>query len=429
MLLGAAGTLAALAPRPARAVLKLDVTQGNVQAVPIAIPDFLNGGAQDPALGRNLSQVIAANLRRSGLFNPLDPAAFLDRPASIDASPRFADWRQINAQALVVGRVVQADGRVTAAFRLWDVFAAQPLDGKQFTTTADNWRRLAHIISDAIYERLTGEKGYFDSRVVFVDESGPKDRRIKRLAVMDQDGANVRYLTRGDDLVLTPRFSSSADTITYMSYGQGDPKVYLMNIETGQREIVSNFPGMSFSPRFSPDGQRVIFSLQRGGNSNLFVMDLRSRATTRLTDTQVIDTAPSYSPDGTRISFESDRGGKQQIYVMSAGGGQAQRISFGDGSYSTPVWSPRGDLIAFTKQAQGRFSIGIMRTDGSGERILTEGYHNEGPTWSPNGRVIMFFRDGGEGPTLHTVDVTGRNEQPLRTPSYASDPAWSPLLQ
>ena len=428
---GAAGALVGLAPRRAGAVLKLDVTQGNVQPVPIAIPDFIGVGLQDPAGGRNVSQIIAANLQRSGLFAPIDPAAHLEKISTIDTLPRFADWRQINAQALVTGRVSQSDGRLKAEFRLWDVFAGQQLRGEQYNTTADNWRRIAHIISDAIYERITGEKGYFDSRIVFVDESGPKERRIKRLALMDQDGANVRYLTRGEDLVLTPRFSSSPDTITYMSYSQGDPKVYLMNIETGQREIVSNFPGMSFSPRFSPDGQRVIFSLQRGGNSNLFVMDLRSRATTRLTDTQVIDTAPSYSPDGMRISFESDRGGKQQIYVMGANGGQAQRISFGDGAYSTPVWSPRGDYIAFTKQTQSKFAIGIMRADGSGERILTEGYHNEGPTWSPNGRVIMFFRDpgGNAGPSLYTVDVTGRNEQPLKTPSYASDPAWSPLLQ
>ena len=428
---GAAGALVGLAPRRAGAVLKLDVTQGNVQPVPIAIPDFIGVGLQDPAGGRNVSQIIAANLQRSGLFAPIDPAAHLEKISTIDTLPRFADWRQINAQALVTGRVSQSDGRLKAEFRLWDVFAGQQLRGEQYNTTADNWRRIAHIISDAIYERITGEKGYFDSRIVFVDESGPKERRIKRLALMDQDGANVRYLTRGEDLVLTPRFSSSPDTITYMSYSQGDPKVYLMNIETGQREIVSNFPGMSFSPRFSPDGQRVIFSLQRGGNSNLFVMDLRSRATTRLTDTQVIDTAPSYSPDGMRISFESDRGGKQQIYIMAASGGQAQRISFGDGAYSTPVWSPRGDYIAFTKQTQSKFAIGIMRADGSGERILTEGYHNEGPTWSPNGRVIMFFRDpgGNAGPSLYTVDVTGRNEQPLKTPSYASDPAWSPLLQ
>jgi TolB protein len=428
----AMAALAGLAPQPAAAVLKLDVTQGNVQPVPIAIPDFVGVGLRDPAAGRNISQIIAANLQRSGLFAPIDPAAYIEKISTIDTLPRFADWRQINAQALVTGRITQSDGRLKAEFRLWDVFAGQQLRGEQYNTTADNWRRISHIISDAIYERITGEKGYFDSRIVFVDESGPKERRIKRLALMDQDGANVRYLTRGDDLVLTPRFSSSSpDTITYMSYSQGDPKVYLMNIETGQREIVSNFPGMSFSPRFSPDGQRVIFSLQRGGNSNLFVMDLRSRATTRLTDTQVIDTAPSYSPDGMRISFESDRGGRQQIYVMAANGGDAQRISFGDGAYSTPVWSPRGDYIAFTKQTQGKFAIGIMRADGSGERILTEGYHNEGPTWSPNGRVIMFFRDlgGNGGPMLYTVDVTGRNEQVLKTPSFASDPAWSPLLQ
>jgi TolB protein len=427
----AAGALAGLAPHRAAAVLKLDVTQGTVQPVPIAIPDFLAVGTQDPAGGRNISQIIASNLQRSGLFAPIDQAAYIEKITTIDTLPRFADWRQINAQALVTGRITQSDSRLKAEFRLWDVFAGQQLRGEQYNTTADNWRRIAHIISDAIYERITGEKGYFDSRIVFVDESGPKERRIKRLALMDQDGANVRYLTRGDDLVLTPRFSSSADTITYMSYSQGDPRVYLMNIETGQREIVSNFPGMSFSPRFSPDGQRVIFSLQRGGNSNLFVMDLRSRATTRLTDTQVIDTAPSYSPDGTRISFESDRGGKQQIYIMAASGGQAQRISFGEGSYSTPVWSPRGDYIAFTKQTESKFAIGIMRADGSGERILTEGFHNEGPTWSPNGRVIMFFRDpgGNSGPMLYTVDMTGRNEQLLKTPSYASDPAWSPLLQ
>ena len=281
-----------------------------------------------------------------------------------------------------------------------------------------------------IYERLTGDKGYFDTRIVFVDESGPKERRVKRLALMDQDGANVRYLTRGDDLVLTPRFSPSTQEIAYMSYGQGQPRVVLLNIETGQRELVGNFPGMTFSPRFSPDGQRVIMSLQQGGNSNIFTMDLRSRATTRLTDTPAIDTAPSYAPDGARICFESDRGGRQQIYVMGAQGGAAQRISFGEGTYSTPVWSPRGDYIAFTKQYQGKFAIGIIKPDGSGERILTEGYHNEGPTWAPNGRVLMFFRDpgGNSGPTLHTVDVTGRNEQRMPTPSYASDPAWSPLL-
>jgi TolB protein len=425
----AAGTL--LAPRPASAVLNVDINQGNVQPIPIAVPDFLGGGPADGETARGVTQIISGNLKRCGLFAPIDPAAFIEKIVNSDAVPRFPDWRTINAQGLVTGRVTrQNDGRLSAEFRLWDVIAGQQLAGQQYFTTPDNWRRIAHIISDAIYEKLTGEKGYFDSRVVFVDETGPKEHRIKRLAIMDQDGANVRYLTRGEDLVLTPRFSPSTQEITYMAYGQGDPRVYLLNIETGQREIVGNFPGMSFSPRFSPDGQRVIMSLQQGSNSNLFVMDLRSKATTRLTDTPAIDTSPSYAPDGARICFESDRGGHPQIYIMPAAGGAAQRISFGEGNYSTPVWSPRGEYIAFTRQYQGKFAIGVMKPDGSGERILTEGFHNEGPTFSPNGRVIMFFRDpgGNAGPSLFTIDVGGRNEQREPTPSFASDPAWSPLL-
>jgi TolB protein len=429
--LGAVAGGVALSTRYARAVVRLDITEGNFQPLPIATPKFVGGAASDDDTAAGVTQIITADLQRSGLFAPIDPASYLETITSVDTVPNFQNWRTINAQALVTGRVTQqSDGRLKAEFRLWDVLAGQQLAGQQYFTTPDNWRRIAHIISDAIYERLTGDGGYFDSRVVFIDETGPAERRIKRLAIMDQDGANVRYLTRGDELVLTPRFSPSTQEITYMAYGEGDPRVYLFNIETGQREIVGNFPGMSFSPRFSPDGQRVILSLQEGANSNLFVMDLRSKATTRLTDTQAIDTAPCFSPDGSQICFESDRGGHQQIYVMPSAGGQAQRISFGDGSYSTPVWSPRGDYIAFTRLLQDKFAIGVMKPDGSGERVLTEGFHNEGPTFSPNGRVIMFFRDPGgtSGPSLFTVDISGRNEQRVPTPSYASDPAWSPLL-
>ncbi|MEW6640761.1 MAG: Tol-Pal system beta propeller repeat protein TolB [Pseudomonadota bacterium] len=430
-LLGSAAAAAGLVlPGLAQAQTRLDVTRGNIAPLVIAIPNFLAGSPSDGEVGAGVAQVITNNLKRSGSFAPIDQAAFIEKVSSIDVAPQFQNWRTLNAQALVTGRMTrQPDGRLKAEFRLWDVVSGQQIDGKQYFTSPEYWRRIAHIISDQIYEKLTGEKGYFDSRVVFVDESGPKERRVKKLALMDQDGANVRYLTRGADLVLTPRFSPSTQEITYMEFGQGDPRVYLFNVETGQREIVGNFPGMSFSPRFSPDGQRIIMSLQQGGNSNLFVMDLRSKSTTRLTDTPAIDTSPSYSPDGQRICFESDRGGKPQIYVMPAAGGAAQRISFGEGgSYSTPVWSPRGDYIAFTRQGGGQFAIGIMKPDGSGERILTSGYHNEGPTFAPNGRVVMFFRDQGGGPSLFTVNIDGRNEQRLPTPGYASDPAWSPLL-
>ena len=416
---------------PAMARIEIDINQGNVQPLPIAIPEFLGKG-RDAQVAADISGVISADLKRSGLFRPLDRASFIEKVQSIDTAPNFSEWRVINAQALVVGRVVrQSDGRLRAEFRLWDVFAGKQLAGQQFFTNPSNWRRVAHIIADAIYERLTGEKGYFDTRIVFVDETGPKTKRIKRLTIMDQDGANVKYLTRGDDLVLTPRFSPSSLDITYMSFAGNKPRVYLLNIETGQRELVGDFPGMTFAPRFSPNGQKVIMSLQQGGNANIYTMDLRSRTTTRLTDTAAIDTGPSYSPDGRRIVFESDRGGSQQIYVMNADGSGQKRISFGTGSYSTPVWSPRGDLIAFTKRSGGKFLIGVMRPDGSGERILTEGFHNEGPTWAPNGRVIMFFRDtpgANGGPQLWTIDLTGYNEQRIPTPSFASDPAWSPLI-
>jgi TolB protein len=427
-------TLAALGDRSAFAQ-RIKIDPESFQPIPIAITNFLPGGPSDADVGNGITGVITNNLKRSGFFAPIDPAAFIEQIQSFDKPPQFANWKSLNAQAVVTGRATrQSDGRLHAEFRLWDVGAGQQLTAAQYVTQPEYWRRIAHIISDQIYERMTGEKGYFDTRVVFVDETGPSERRVKKLALMDQDGANVRYLTRGADLVLTPRFSPSTQEITYMEFGQGDPRVYLYNIETGQREIVGNFPGMSFSPRFSPDGQRIIMSLQQGGNSNLFVMDLRSKSTTRLTDTPAIDTSPSYSPDGSQICFESDRGGKPQIYVMPAQGGQAQRISFArddvNASYSTPVWSPRGDYIAFTRQGGGQFAIGLIKPDGTGERILTSGFHNEGPTFAPNGRVVMFFRDpgGNSGPSLYTIDISGRNELKVPTPGFASDPAWSPLL-
>jgi TolB protein len=418
----------AFATLSARSEVVVDVTKGNVEPLPIAITDFLAGGD----LGAKISGVVAADLKRSGLFAPIDQGAFIEKISNPDVSPRFEDWKVINAQALVTGRVTQeGDGRLRAEYRLWDTFAGQQMDGQQFYANPDNWRRIAHIIADAIYERLKGEKGYFDTRIVFVSESGPKDKRIKKLAIMDQDGANVRTLTGGKDLVLTPRFSPNKQEVTYMSFDGDVPAIYLLQLETGQREKVGNFPGITIAPRFSPDGQKVVLSLlQDNGSANLYTMDLRSRSVTRLTNSAAIDTSASYSPDGSQIVFESDRGGKQQLYIMSAGGSEPNRISFGDGSYSTPVWSPRGDLIAFTKQSGGQFSIGVMKTDGSGERILTTGFHNEGPTWAPNGRVLAFFsQPSGGNPGLYSIDLTGRNNQPIPTPGGASDPAWSPILE
>lgn len=422
--------------RTAAAELRIDITRGKVEPMPIAITDFLGGSPREKFIGAKLSKVLRQDLERSGLFRSLDPKAFIQTPEALQVQPRFADWRVINAQALVSGRAqLKPDGRLRLEFRLWDVFAQQQMTGLAYFTMPGNWRRVAHIMADAIYKRITGEDGYFDTRVVYVSETGPQKRRKKRLAIMDQDGYNHRFLSDGSHLVLTPRFSPTAQEITYLSYYRNRPRVYLLNIETGRQEVLGDFPSMTFAPRFSPDGNKVIMSLAENGNSDIHLMDLRTRRVQRLTNDPAIDTAPSFSPDNRQVTFESDRGGKQQIYVMNADGSNVRRISFGKGRYATPVWSPRGDLIAFTKLRKGRFFIGVMRPDGSGERLLTESFLVEGPTWAPNGRVLMFFRqtpadDRGQGGTskLYTIDITGYNEREVITPTDASDPAWSPLI-
>ena len=408
---------------PAAAQVEVNVDKGDVQPLPIAIPAF--GGQR----GSDIAQVITGNLERSGLFAPIDPRAFVDQGLDVSVQPNFANWKAINAQAMVNGQVTIEGGRLRVDFRLWDVFSEQQLLGLQFTSTPENWRRVAHKISDAVYERLTGEKGYFDTRVVFVSETGGRLNRTKTLAIMDQDGANPSYLTDGSYIVMSPRFSSTSQEITYMALRPEGSSIYLFNLETARRETLGQFPGMVYAPRFSPDGGRVAFSLERSGNSDIYVMNLRSHTSTRLTSDPGIDTSASFSPDGARIVFNSDRGGSPQLYVMGADGSDVRRVSFGEGRYTTPVWSPAGDFVAFTKQTGGEFHIGIMRPDGSDERLLTTSYLDESPTWAPNGRVLMFSRETPGGPPrLWTVDVTGRILRPAPYPGSGSDPAWSPLL-
>lgn len=413
---------------PAFAELRIDVTRGKVEPMPIAINDFVGS-----ATGQQIAAVVAADLERSGLFRLVPQSSFIERGLAVDGTPRFADWRAINTQAMVVGRMTGDGNNLTVEFRLWDVLAEGQMIGRRFSTTAGNWRQLAHMIADAIYSRLTGEKGYFNTRVVFVADSGPYNKRIKRLAIMDQDGANLRYLTDGSSLVLTPRFSPSEQEIAYMSYEGSGPAVYIYNLSAGSRQRLGNFPGMTFSPRFSPEGNGVVMSLARNGNTDIYRMDLGSRRMSRLTSDPSIETAPSYSPDGSKIVFESDRGGTQQLYTMNADGSGIKRITFGQGRYAGPVWSPRGDLIAFTRMYQGQFYIGVIRPDGSGERMISGAYHVEGPTWAPNGRVLMYFKETPTGTSrysrLYSIDLTGSNDHAVDLPTSASDPAWSPHLQ
>ncbi|MEM1005654.1 MAG: Tol-Pal system beta propeller repeat protein TolB [Pseudomonadota bacterium] len=412
--------------------LRLELDQGIIEPLPFAVPNFIPDGPAAAQYANDISRVVAADLTGTGLFREISSDAFISRVSSFDAPVQFADWKAINAEALVTGAVNVSGKRLTVRFRVWDVFSGQELgNGLQFAGTTDGWRRMAHKVADQVYSRVTGEGGYFDSRVAFVSESGPKDQRLKRLAIMDYDGANVQYLTDSAAIVLAPRFSPNGDQLLYTSYETGAPRIYILDVGRVQRRELKTQDGtMSFSPRFSPDGRSIVYSLIQGGNTDLWKMDLASGQSSRLTNTPAIETAPSYAPDGSRIVFESDRSGTPQLYVMPAGGGEATRISFGQGRYGTPVWSPRGDLIAFTKQNKGRFHIGVMRTDGSEERLLTSSFLDEGPTWSPNGRVIMFTREtqGASGrATLYSVDISGRNLRPVRTPDGGSDPSWGPL--
>ena len=423
-------------------LIKVDITRGNLDPLPVAIsplhvdPQSENHeGLKIKELGENISEIIEENFKSTGLFNPIEKNAFVQKPDIAHLKPRFEDWRLIKAQALVTGKILVKDNKLKVEFRLWDLTASKEMIALAFTTTPSNWRRVAHIISDKIYERLTGEDGYFDTRIIYVAESGPKDRRVKKLAIMDQDGANTKYLTLGNELVLTPRFIPANQLVTYLSYFRNLPRVYLLDIETGVQEVVGNFPGMTFAPRFSPDGEKIIMSFAEDGNSDIYTMDIESRVVERITQHSSIDTSPSYSPDGKYICFNSDRSGLQQIYVMKSDGSDVKRITFGKGLYGTPVWSPRGDLIAFTKVRKGKFYIGVMRADGTGERLLTENFYQEAPSWSPNGRVLIFYRETKSGPNgegftakLWSIDITGYNERKISTETDASDPSWSSLL-
>ena len=433
-----------LPPKTSFGLIEVDITRGNLNPLPIAVSplfvetksvkDFQNLLKIDN-IGEDISTVVENNLKSSGLFNPLKREAFLQRPDIAHLKPRFEDWSLIKAQALITGEVKYENEKLRVEFRLWDVLAGKEMMALAFTTVPDNWRRVGHIITDKVYQRLTGEKGYFDTRIIYVSEKGPKTNRVKKLAIMDQDGYNTKYLTLGNELVLTPRFNPTNQMVTYLSYFKNLPRVYLLDIETGVQEVVGDFPGMTFAPRFSPDGKKIIMSFAKDGNSDIYTMDLENRIVEKITNHPSIDTSPSFSPHGKYICFNSDRSGYQQIYVMKSDGTKVKRISFGKGLYGTPVWSPRGDLIAFTKLHKGKFYIGVMRVDGSGERLLTENYYQEAPSWSPNGRVLIFYRETksdsegkGFSAKLWSIDLTGYNERLVNTETDASDPSWSSLL-
>lgn len=414
-----------------RAELKIDVNGAGAEPVPVAIPAFLGDE-------NNLSEIVISDLEKTGLFRVVNPDAYIQKFQSFEEKPTFADWQAINTQALLQAKAeTNPDGQVKVSYKLWDIYAGKMLEGKAMTLPLKEARRLGHILADNVYSRITGEKGYFDTRIVYVAETGPLEKRTKRLAIMDFDGSNHHYLTDGQYMALTPRFSPNMQKVAYLSYVKSKPRVRILDLKTGQDKELGAFEGMTFSPRFSPDGKTLLLSMVKNGNADIYLYDLESEKFKRLTTHFAIDTTPCFSPDGKKIVFSSDRSGSQQLYVMNKDGSGVERISFSfdKGSYATPVWSPRGDYIAFTKIKKSEFYIGIMEPDGSNERVIATDFLVEGPTFAPNGRVLMYFKQapttryGKNGKTgLYSIDVTGYHEQFIPTPQDASDPAWSPLL-
>jgi TolB protein len=407
------------------ALVKIDINQGQIDPMPLAVEEF----SGDKEIATNILSSITKDLEGSGLFKMIDKKAFLEE-ADFNQNPNFSSWRKINATLLVRGKIENQGDAIKLSVKLWDPYSQSLVEGISLTVKKTGWSRAAHKISDKIYTALTGEDGYFDSRIVFITEKGPAKRKIKQLAVMDQDGGNVQILTDGMKMALTPRFDPSSHRIAYLSYTNNIPQVFLFDLATGRKKLVGSFKGMSFAPRFSPDGNHLIMSIARDGTTSIYEVDLRSSTMQLVTGIPgTISTSPSYSSDGRKIVFNSDRDGTRQLYVMNRNGSGVQKISQGTGNYADPVWSPRGDFIAFTKFQKGTFYIGVMRPDGSGERLLTSSWLDEGPSWSPNGRVIIFARESrGSGSSLYKVDVTGYNQKRVKTPGAASDPAWSRLL-
>lgn len=423
--------------RVAFADLKVEVTQGTVNPLPIALLSFEGSDKETQDIAKDITGVIQNDLQSTGLFEFVPQASFIQTILSLDMTPRYQDWKIIKAESLINGHVQSlGDGMMSVGFRLWDIYAESMMTASAMKTNKKYWRRIAHLIADMIYKRITGEDGYFDTRIVYVSETGPQTKRKKRLAIMDHDGANHKYLTDGKAMVMSPRFNPKCQTITYMTYDHKKvPKVFILDLETGKQQLVGQFPGLTYAPRFSPDGHKVIMSQSLGGSGSIYVMDLRNRYVTQLTRGPHIDTSPCYSPGGDKIVFNSDRSGRKQLYVMDSDGTNVKRISFGGGLYATPVWSPRGDLIAFTKQEGGQFYIGLMKPDGTEERNIATGFMVEAPTWAPNGRLLMFWsqgrssKDGTMDPAvLKSIDITGRYERVRPTPLDATDPAWSPPL-
>ncbi len=418
-----------------KSTIEIDITKGRIELIPIAINNFYGISKEEKELSKKITNVITNDLINSGLFKELPKGAFLQPQEEVFLQPVFKDWRIIDAHILVSGQISIKNNKIIMPIKVWDVYGENLMINKKISGVfSSSWRTAAHIISNLIYQRITGEKGYFDTKIAYISEKYDQGRKIKRLAIMDQDGENHLYLTDGKYIVLTPRFSPVRQELVYLSYSKKTPRLYLYNLENGKNSLLGSFSGMTFAPRYSPDGNKIALSLSSEGNTNIFILELATNKKIKVTNNRAINTSPSFSPDSKYLVFSSDRSGKQNLYVKNLKTLKTKRITFNKGNYATPVWSPRGDYIAFTKTLNGSFFIGLIKTDGTKERIISKGYLTESPSWSPNGRTLAFYKvtlnqDGSKKSKLYAIDITGNKERLIKTPNQASDPAWGPSLK
>ena len=422
---------------PARAELKVDIIAGAVDPISIAIQKFETGKGVSSSDATMIRDVVENDLRRTGLFRIVSHDAFPEY-VKMGEMPDFKSWTAIHAQVLVQASLtLDEEKRYKLEFYVWDVNGTEQIEAQSLVASKKSARRLAHIMADAIYERLTGEVGYFDTQIVFIAESGPVGDRVKRMAIMDQDGYGFRYLSDAKTFVMSPHFSPNMQTVVFLSYRDDDPMIWTLDLDTGAQRKLGQFGGMNFSPRFSPDGTRVALSLVKNGLTHIYEYNLEDKTLRQLTFGNSLDTSPSYSPDGKKMAFNSDRTGRQQIHVLDLETGKEERITFGNGRYATPAWSPDGQFIAFTKIADDTFYIGVMSPNGRNEKILAGGWYMEAPSWAPNSRRVVYYETEKLGPAeterqshIRSIDIMGQNLYDIEIPDGISgvEPTWSPRL-
>lgn len=421
---------------PAYAELKVDIVAGAVEPISVAVQKFEVGSHASTRDAAMLRDVVDNDLKSTGLFRIVNRNA-LPEFVKMGDMPDFKLWSAVRAQVLVQAKLTrQVDDMYRLEFYVWDVQGGEQIEAQSLVASKKSMRRLAHIMADAIYERLTGEVGYFDTQIVFITETGPMGERVKRMAIMDQDGYNMRYLSDDKTFVMSPSFSPNMHTVVFLSYRDEDPMIWTLDLETGEQRRLGQFGGMNFAPQFSPDGRRIALSLVKRGVTHIYEYDIENKTLRQLTSGGTINTSPSYSPDGKKMAYNSNRSGSQQIHVLDLESGQQERITFGAGRYATPAWSPDGRFIAFTKIADDTFYIGIMSPTGRNEKILAGGWFMEAPSWAPGSRRLVYYEtekdddDIERHSHIRTVDIMGQNIYEIKLPDgvHGMEPTWSPRL-